>query len=429
MATAAVVHVSLLDRLRELLFNSNNKVFTAGIGLFLLTQSASLLRSTFGGIFAYIRGKFVLTLDVQSTDSCYEWLLEWLSEQPHLQNTRRLGVESSYVAARENTMHITLVPSLGSHYFKYRNHYVWVNRTRETTFDMASGKMFESVTLTVWARANARMLVQDMMDEAVKKGAAKDEGKTVIFTTSFGDWRRFGARTKRPWKSVVLPAGVKEDLLEDAKTFIENAQWYINLGIPYRRGYLLYGIPGSGKSSLIYAIAGVLNLNISVLSLAQRDLTDDQLVSLLNSAPPNAILVLEDVDAAFVKRSKQDDASNGVSFSGLLNAIDGVVAQEGRLLFMTTNKIEDLDEALIRDGRIDKQIHLGYATTEQIAGLFAHFYSLDICSTIVKDFTEQLTSYGVSMANLQGHFMKYRNSPGDAMHYIQNLKHTPLISQ
>jgi chaperone BCS1 len=66
-----------------------------------------------------------------------------------------------------------------------------------------------------------------------------------------------------------------------------------------------------------------------VLSLAQRDLTDDQLVSLLNSAPPNAILVLEDVDAAFVKRTKNDDAPNGVSFSGLLNAIDGVVAQEG----------------------------------------------------------------------------------------------------
>src|SRR5271163_4204286 len=89
----------------------------------------------------------------------------------------------------------------------------------------------------------------------------------------------------------------------------------------------------------------------------------------------------------------------------------------GRLLFMTTNKIEDLDEALIRyfffgyskemsclmnqfyrDGRIDKQIHLGYATKEQIAGLFAHFYSLDICATIVKEFTEQLTTYGVSMA-------------------------------
>jgi hypothetical protein len=55
------------------------------------------------------------------------------------------------------------------------------------------------------AGKNARKIIQEMMDEAVKKGAAKDEGKTVIFTTSFGDWRRFGARTKRPWKSVVLP--------------------------------------------------------------------------------------------------------------------------------------------------------------------------------------------------------------------------------
>lgn len=52
----------------------------------------------------YVRGKFVLTLDVQSTDTCYEWLLEWLAEQPLLINTRRLGVESSYVTSKENAV-------------------------------------------------------------------------------------------------------------------------------------------------------------------------------------------------------------------------------------------------------------------------------------------------------------------------------------
>ena len=115
---------------------------------------------------------------------------------------------------------------------------------------------------------------------------------------------------------------------------------------------------------------------------------------------------------------------------------------------MTTNKIEDLDEALIRyfffgyskemsclmnqfyrDGRIDKQIHLGYATKEQIAGLFAHFYSLDICATIVKEFTEQLRTYGVSMANLQVCFLSRSSSARGVLKKTQNKSKKPKTNQ
>lgn len=88
-------------------------------------------------------------------------------------------------------------------------------------------------------------------------------------------------------------------------------------------------------------------IDICMISLAQTNMTDELLINLLNSAPPNALLVIEDVDAAFVDRSS-GDKSNQVTFSGLLNALDGVAAQEGRLLFMTTNKIQVLDPALIR---------------------------------------------------------------------------------
>ena len=73
-------------------------------------------------------------------------------------------------------------------------------------------------------------------------------------------------------------------------------------GIPYRRGYLLHGPPGCGKSSFITALAGELGFSICVLNLSERGLSDDRLHHLLAVAPTESIILLEDVDAAFVSR-------------------------------------------------------------------------------------------------------------------------------
>lgn len=76
------------------------------------------------------------------------------------------------------------------------------------------------------------------------------------------------------------------------------------LGIPYRRGYLLYGPPGCGKSSFISALAGELQFGICVLNLSERGLTDDRLNHLLAVAPQNTIILLEDIDSAFLSREE-----------------------------------------------------------------------------------------------------------------------------
>lgn len=130
-----------------------------------------------------------------------------------------------------------------------------------------------------------------------------------------------------------------------------------DMGIPFRRGYLLYGYPGTGKSSFIRALAGELKVHLCLVSLNDKNMTDEDLNSLLNNAPPRSILLLEDVDAAFAQRDNGETASR-VTFSGLLNALDGVGSQEGKILFMTTNKINLLDPALIRPGNFGFSIKL-----------------------------------------------------------------------
>lgn len=98
--------------------------------------------------------------------------------------------------------------------------------------------------------------------------------------------------------------------------------------------------------------------------MAGGNLNDDSLNTLLNSTEVNSIILLEDIDAIFQGREsvqEKRDGGQSVTFSGLLNALDGVRSQEGRILIMTTNHKDKLDPALLRPGRADRCIELGNA--------------------------------------------------------------------
>ena len=148
-----------------------------------------------------------------------------------------------------------------------------------------------------------------------------------------------------------------------------------------------HGAPGSGKTSLIQSIAGELKLDVYILSLSRMGLTDNGLRELTTKLPERCIALMEDIDVAFhqnrellsgtgspegTKGTKL--AEDGVSLSGLLNALDGVGAQEGRIIFATTNQYEALDPALRRPGRIDHIVEFKLASQYQFGELFKRFY-------------------------------------------------------
>jgi len=143
---------------------------------------------------------------------------------------------------------------------------------------------------------------------------------------------------------------------------------------------------------------------------------------LLTVAPYKSIILLEDIDAAFSdtkERHMSSQYQNFVSFSGLLNALDGVASAEGRILFMTTNHMEKLDEALIRPGRVDIKEHLGHATRLQIQKLFQKFYP-DANEAVAKQFANQVPDNVISMAHLQEFFLHYKDNIEGAGKNIQN---------
>lgn len=256
------------------------------------------------------------------------------------------------------------------------------------------------------------------------------EGKTIMYVAMGSEWRPFGhPRRRRPISSVVLDTGISDRIVADVKEFIGNASWYRERGIPYRRGYLLYGPPGCGKSSFITALAGELEFNICVLNLSERGLTDDRLNHLLSVAPEQSIILLEDVDAAFV--SREDTAQmktayeglNRVTFSGLLNCLDGVASTEARVLFMTTNYLERLDPALIRPGRVDVKEYIGPCSQYQIEQMFLRFYRDEKDLLQAKTFAEAVEQCKkpVSPAQIQGYFMLYKQDPRGLQNNVQRI--------
>ena len=229
------------------------------------------------------------------------------------------------------------------------------------------------------------------------------------------------SKKPRTVDSVILDENLANELIADARDFLGASDWYAGVGIPYRRGYLLHGPPGCGKTSFCQALAGALKLDICMLTLTNKRLDDNKLAECLRDAPTNAIVLLEDVDAVFVDRTVQNEnRQSGVTFSGLLNALDGVASQEGRLFFMTTNHIEKLDPALIRPGRCDVKVEVRRASRSQAHRLFSRFFE-GATDEDARAFADALPEYELSMAQLQGYLLEHKKDPAGALTHAQQL--------
>ncbi|TFK44041.1 hypothetical protein BDQ12DRAFT_594079 [Crucibulum laeve] len=372
---------------------------------------------------------FFLTAHFSEEDTPYDWLMLWLSRRPEWQRSREFetttrtsgpgGDEKSEWDIEEEEedrgwgdddgegrpkTRVVFQPTFDTtHTIYYRGHWLRVRRGRNQDG-------YEVLSISVVARSNT--ILKQLVLQAKKEYEAEAIHRIQIyFADAHGSWRWTDSRHKRPMASIVLNPGVKEMLLDDTRDFLKSEKWYADRGIPFRRGYLLHGVPGSGKSSLIHALAGQLQLDIYVVSLSASWISDSTLTTLMGRVPARCVVLLEDLDAAFTRSVTRDDNQedgdekkkegegdnnnhnnnssggmgrrrrrdqlsdvNTLSLSGLLNALDGVAAAEGRLLFATTNHLERLDPALSRPGRMDVWVEFRNASKWQAEALFRNFF-------------------------------------------------------
>lgn len=425
----------------------DNPFFAGGIGLAGLAAVANYARKGAIRGAQLLRRRLLVNVEVGRQDPSYPWILAWLS-QPRpapgflASNLTRIHDLSVTTATRRGQAagassaaqhaHFMLQPGYGRHVVRHASGaYIAVTRERLSTANMNTGEPHETVTLTaLWAH---RHVFEAVFAEAHALAAAAHEGKTVVYSALGMEWGRLGEpRRKRPLASVVLDEGVKEGIVADVRDFLARQQWYVDRGIPYRRGYLLYGPPGSGKTSFIQALAGELDYGLAMINLSERGMTDDRLAMMLTKLPQRSILLLEDADAAFVNRRQADgDGYSGatVTFSGLLNALDGVAAGEERIAFLTTNHVDRLDPALIRPGRVDMMVRIGEATRHQAAQMWDRFYGdVDVDHSGRERFLRRLNDLGLfgearptSTAAIQGLFLFNKSDMEGAISMAEGL--------
>ena len=227
----------------------------------------------------------------------------------------------------------------------------------------------------------------DFVDESKKialerRKINKNKEKDIVRVYYYNDyWYLFSKTPKRNIDTLYLKQDELNNLINSIAEFFseDERSEYLSFGIPYKKVYFLYGVPGSGKTSSINTIASHFDCDIHTLPLS-TDMDDTKLVEAFSSISGEdsdrqnrKIILIEDIDCIFEDRKEGDNIKNKITLQGLLNCMDGFTCIEGGLIFITANKPESLDNAMIRSCRVDYKLELGYADEYQTKCMFDRF--------------------------------------------------------
>lgn len=249
-------------------------------------------------------------------------------------------------------------------------------------------------------------LTKDIEETLIQNIKLSNESDRINIYSGECDWE--GHKMKRGMDTIFTNNNEHIDLLEDIKTFIANESKYKRLAYPYSYSALLYGKPGTGKTSTILAIASALNRHIEYVNLAKISVT--KLLNRINRSKGD-ILVFEDIDAInsavnssredndtqpadtpavdpdeipSIPRKRDDEPISSIfsytptSLSDILNITDGLLASDGTICLFTTNHIEKLDPALLRAGRMNRIVEFSNLNPDTSARLVKYALGIDI---------------------------------------------------
>ncbi|KAJ7610380.1 P-loop containing nucleoside triphosphate hydrolase protein [Roridomyces roridus] len=440
----------------------------SSLKLLILGSLLELGRRLAQWLFQRFRFQYSITAQFTDGDPAYEWIVLFITQEHVWKRSREFAVTAKNSERKwsVNTQQLLegnadyvpmyQIPQL----FKWRGY--WIDIKRTTNAPLANGSQAPAnIYITIYTLD--MKVLSAFVEEARERYVEVNRPHLVVHLMDphrmrhRSPWVNVKHKLRRPLSSIILPAGVLDSLVQDAQEFLQSEDWYTSAGIPHRRGYLLHGPPGTGKTSTIYALAGVLNLEIFSLSLASNVVDDITLQQAASTVPKHGIFLIEDIDCAFPSREEQEEHALGasvpdpsgtqqrvgpprlVTLSGLLNVIDGVGSEEGRLFFATTNYIDRLDPAFLRPGRVDRKIEYGLATSNQARALFVRFFPEErfpgvlsasddedatkakatpeqrSLASLAEQFAQAIPDGEFSTADLQGYLLGFKTQPVEAV--------------
>jgi chaperone BCS1 len=371
-------------------------------------------------LWQYVVKKVTFTVTFESYEPGFEMLKEWLAVHPYAKRARNVKMVFDSSEAR-----FVPVPGHGSHFLWFEGP-VWIKfHEREQRGDAGGMMSLKSEQYSVTIIAKTQSKVERFMNE-LSRFKKQEVSALTVYTWRGGYWNWSGRKRKRDMNTVYMPASTKAEIIDCIKRFRAAEEWYAARGIPWRLGILFKGGPGTGKTTLATALAGHFDLPLYSMNLETIG-NDETLLHSFSSAQRDGVILIEDVDGfqaahdrgniereesattpndappsdhlagksydeilSMVERGeiagtpvstgsapatlKATSDQKKVTISGLLNAIDGVAATDGRILILTTNDVSKLDPALLRSGRIDFHFEIGHLTPDDVVAMFKCFY-------------------------------------------------------
>lgn len=382
-------------------------------------------------IFRKIKQRLIYSVTVYQYEDLFNVLEKWLSThhsnryrdveakietvdvpQNEKENISESIISSSSVTRRVIKRYLTYHQEVTGYFIKFKNKRIFVDKSKEKMDKAGTGLKEAYLKRYTLSGLGAKDTINSLLDEATEAfySASPKNAVPTSYNSSYGEWYVAKEIRVKPFEKVILKD--KQFILKDISDWADSEKWYADRGIPYRRGYCFYGPPGTGKTTLALALASEMGKSVYCLNL--NCLSDDsKLNSLFANIPGNALLLIEDIDRVFSGRNNvKQDAK--ISFSGLLNCLDGAMAKHGLVTMITTNYIDKLDPALLRPGRMDVKIKVDKPDAEAISEFLTMFYEVPM--SVIGEFQ-------LSMTQVQEICMRNKTNPEKAKHTIYSKQH------
>ncbi len=350
----------------------HNDFFQGGALLALLAAVGYQLKAVPLGIWRRFVKAIQYTVYLDSTNQIFGLFTTWLTTK-HPKKFKNVIVEIGHgnrMLGPNKRFTIDIKQGTDWNWFFYKGSFIVAHKSRERLENASSvdDRYIDAYELKCYL---SRKGINALLEE-VRMLRVNDENidNEIFFNNTGGRWSTLEMDNIKSFDNIFLDN--KQELIDDLTSFASNKEHYRRLGINSKRGYLFYGSPGNGKTTLALAMSKHLNMDLYIINLKSLH-GDKEFTSLISDVNKNSIILFEDIDSYAKDRFGEKDKSN-VSFSTLLNTLNGAFEPNDCIIIMTTNHKDVLDDALIRPGRIDKTMHIDNPKWGSVFNFMKAFY-------------------------------------------------------
>ncbi|MCK5018689.1 MAG: AAA family ATPase [Candidatus Peribacteraceae bacterium] len=390
----------IIQRINEV--SGNNQFLGGAIAAWVLGVVTYLCRSVPQSIFQWAKKQLTTTLTITSANDVFHNIMSWLGDKGYAKKFRRVKL-SNGKWGNEGAAYKSL--GYGRHFFWYKYRLMTVELNREQT---ERNEDKEIITFVKFGRSHKLL---DTLIKEIKSSIHKDEGSLQVrLWDDSSYWSGAEGQPSRAETSIYLGRGIREKLWNAVNTFMTREDFYLKHGIPYHFGILLHGPPGTGKTSIVKTLASKLDQELCILKSADLSSLGEAAMKL----QPKQIMLVEDFDS-YCPTAKKDAAEEGEDstyavfakladsgLSSLLNNLDGVTSAHGRIAIFTTNHLDKIDPALLRPGRIDLKLKIGYVDDCAMDEFLKAFFDKGLGS-------DKVTVQDLTIAELQNEVLENRD--------------------